>query len=232
MKFSLVGRNEGVMHDVVERFAFEQVIDDIRHLNWETLTEEDLVGVAWVYYYFSTQFRECLEIACELYPDDDRLLQLDHGERDTDNLSPWPGVAAAGERMNHDEFMRRTLELRTIPEGRRRNLAAIGQAYLTEVRAMDRGTKAMALASYEDGGLEKVFRAFLTAPQWNGPLLQAFKHFLLKHIEFDSDPEQGHGALCRHLIPNDRILPLWEAFKQMLIEAAPRLTHPHRAGQL
>ena len=93
---------------------------------------------------------------------------------------------------------------------------------------MDRGTKAMALASYEDGGLEKVFRAFLTAPQWNGPLLQAFKHFLLKHIEFDSDPEQGHGALCRHLIPNDRILPLWEAFKQMLIEAAPRLTHRHR----
>jgi len=217
------------MHDVVERFAFERVIDDIRHLNWEALTEQDLVGVAWVYYYFSTQFRECLGIARELYPDDDRLLQLDHGERDTDNLSPWPGVAAAGERMNHDEFMRRTLELKTIPKDRRRNLATIGEAYLTKVRAMDRSTKAMALASYEDGGLEKVFRAILKARKWNGPLLQAFKHFLVKHIEFDSDPEQGHGALCRHLTPNDRILPLWEAFKQMLIEAAPRLTFSHRA---
>jgi hypothetical protein len=217
------------MHDVVERFSFERMIDDIRHLNWEILTEEDLVGVAWVYYYFSTQFRECLEIARELYPDDDRLLQLDHGERDTDNLSPWPGVAAAGERMNHDEFMRRTLELRTIPEDRRRSLEAIGQAYLTKVRAMDRGTKAMALASYEDGGLEKVFRAILRARKWNGPLLRAFRHFLVKHIEFDSDPEQGHGALCRHLTPSDRILPLWESFKQMLIEATPRLTYSHRA---
>ena len=81
----------------------------------------------------------------------------------------------------------------------------------------------MALASYEDGGLERVFRAILTAPDWNGPLQQAFRHFLTKHIRFDSDPDQGHGALCRHLTPDDRVLPLWAEFKQMLIEAVPRL---------
>jgi len=211
------------MHDHVDRSAFERVIDDICGLNWESLTGDDLVSIAWVYYHFSVQFQECLEIARKLYPDDDRLLQLDRGERDTDNLSPWPGVAVPGERMNHDEFMRRTLKLRTIPENRQRHLAAIGQAYLSKARAMDRNTSAMALASYEDGGLEKVFRAFLTTPQWNDPLLHAFKHFLTEHIRFDSDPEQGHGALCRHLTPDDRILPLWVAFKQMLIEAAPRL---------
>ena len=57
-----------------------------------------------------------------------------------------------------------------------------------------------------------------------GQLLQAFKHFLTEHIRFDSDPEQGHGALCRHLTPNDRILPLWTAFKEILVEAAPGLT--------
>jgi len=211
---------------------FEVVIDDICGLKWPNLGEHDLVSVAWAYCYFSVQFRECLEIARKLYPDDDRLLELDRGERDTDNLSPWPGIAAAGERMNHDEFMRRTLELGKIPETRRRNLVAIGEAYLSEVRAMDRNSRAMALASYEDGGLERVFRAFLTAPKWNGPILQAFKHFLVKHIEFDSDPEQGHGALCRHFTPDDRILPLWEAFKQMLIKAVPRLTHSHGEGQL
>ena len=139
-------------------FGYEQVIDDICDLNWTDLTEEDLISVAWAYYHFSVQFRECLEIARKLYPDDDRLLQLDHGERDTDNLSPWPGVAAAGEKMNHDEFMRRTLELATIPEEKRRRLAALGQAYLTKVRAIDRDSKALALASYEDGGLEKSLR--------------------------------------------------------------------------
>ena len=73
--------------------TYEQVIDEICNLNWAKLNEEDLIRVAWAYYHFSVQFRECLEIAREMYPDDERLLQLDHGERNTDNLSPWPGVA-------------------------------------------------------------------------------------------------------------------------------------------
>jgi hypothetical protein len=203
-------------------FGFEDVIDDICHLNWVNIGPEDLINVAWAYYYFSTQFRESLEIARNLYPDDDRLRQLDHGERDTDNLSPWPGVAASGERMNHDEFMRRTLDLTTIPESRQGSLAAIGQSYLNRVRAMDDNVRALALASYEDGGLERVFRAILKAPHWNDRLLQAFKHFLTEHIRFDSDPN-GHGALCRHLAPDDRITPLWSEFRQMLVNAAPRL---------
>ena len=126
--------------------------------------------------------------------------------------------------MNHDEFMRRTLALTTISESRRRKLAAIGQAYLAKIRAMDNHSRASAIASYEDGGLEKVFRAFLKAPRWNNPLLKAFQHFLVEHIRFDSDPEQGHGALCRHLTPDDRVHALWAEFREMLIQAAPRLT--------
>ena len=205
-------------------FAYERVIDDICNMNWINLTQEDLINVAWVYYYFSVQFRENLEVARNLYPDDDRLRRLDQGERDTDNLSPWPGVAAIGERMNHDEFMRRTLTLTTISESRRRDLAALGQAYLTKIRAMENDSRASAIASYEDGGLERVFRAILKAPHWSNPLLQAFRHFLAEHIRFDSDPEQGHGALCRHLTPDDRVHALWAEFRQMLVRAAPRLT--------
>jgi hypothetical protein len=204
-------------------FAYEQIINEICNLSWTVLNEQDLIRVAWAYYHFSVQFRECLEIARELHPDDERLLQLDHGERNTDNLSPWPGVAVVGEKMNHDEFMRRTLQLTTIPEIGRLALTDIGNDYLRKVRAIDRTTRALALASYEDGGLERVFRAILTAQHWNGPLQQAFKHFLTEHIRFDSDPDQGHGALCRHLTPDDRVLPLWVEFKQMLIDAAPRL---------
>ena len=205
------------------KFAYEKVVDDICNLNWTGLTQEELVAIAWVYYYFSVQFRESLETARKLYPDDPRLQELDRGERDTDNLSPWPGVAGIAEKMNHDEFMRRTLGLSKISGRRQRSLESIGEAYLSMVRAIDRKVRALALASYEDGGLESVFRAMLTAPKWDDPLLQAFKHFLVEHIKFDSDPEQGHGALCRHLPPDDRVAPLWEAFRQMLVKAAPRL---------
>ena len=208
----------------LKAFAYEHVINDICNMNWINLTQEDLINVAWVYYYFSVQFRENLEVARNLYPDDDRLRRLDQGERNTDNLSPWPGVAAIGERMNHDEFMRRTLTLTTISESRRRDLAALGQDYLTKIRAMEDDSRASAIASYEDGGLERVFRAILKAPHWSNPLLQAFRHFLAEHIRFHSDPEQGHGALCRHLTPDDRVHALWAEFRQMLVRAAPRLT--------
>jgi hypothetical protein len=137
--------------------SYQQVIKDICDLNWSDLsqTQDDVVNVAWAYYYFSVQFRESPEIARLLHPDDDHLLQLDRGERDTDNLSLWPGVARNGEKMNHDEFMRRTLELLTISEGRRSNLATIGQSYLSTVRAIDNNSRALAFASYEDGGLQK-----------------------------------------------------------------------------
>ena len=207
--------------------AWVELVRDICNLSWSALGEEDLINIAWAYYHFSIQFRENLEIARDLYPDDRALLQLDHGERETDNLSPWPGVAEAGERMNHDEFMRRTLTLTAIDESRRHRLAAIGQTYLASVRGTNRTSRALSIASYEDGGLEAVFRSILTAAAWDQPLLQAFKHFLIEHIRFDSDPELGHGALCRHLTPDDRVLSLWTAFRQMLVEAAPALLVPH-----
>lgn len=204
--------------------TYESIIVEICSLRWASLTQSDLVGIAWVYYYFSIQFRESLEVARTLYPDDERLLELDAGERNTDNLSPWPSVAAVGEKLNHDEFMRRTLELIKIPEGRRVAFAKIGLSYLCKTRRTAPEVRALALASYEDGGLEKIFRAILTAPHWDGPLLQAFQHFLVEHIKFDSDPAQGHGSLCRHLTPDERICPLWDEFRKMLVGAAPRLT--------
>ena len=39
-------------------FGYQKVIDSICALKWDTLDQEDLINVAWVYYYFSVQFRE------------------------------------------------------------------------------------------------------------------------------------------------------------------------------
>ena len=202
---------------------YTQVIDEICGLNWSALSRDELIDVAWAYYFFSVQFCENVGIARRLYPDDKRLEELDRGERDTDNLSPCPGVVDAGERVDHDEFMRRALDLEAIDDIRRHRLLTIGAAYLGKARAADDATRALSLATYEDGGLEKVFRSILRAPLWDGPLLQAFKHFLIGHIALDSNPKEGHGSLCRHLAPNARVFDLWLAFKQSLIAAAPIL---------
>lgn len=202
----------------------DEVVEQLCNLNWPALSLDELIDVAWTYYYFSIQFRENLAIARKLLPDDKQLEELDRGERDTDNLSPFPDVVTSGERVDHDEFMRRALLLTPIDDIRRRRLESIGAAYLEKVRSADNWTRATSLASYEDGGLEKVFGSMLRAPHWDDPLLQAFKHFLEKHILFDADAENGHGGLCRHLPPNDGVRGLWAAFKDSLVSAVPTLS--------
>ncbi len=206
-----------------EAFRFRSVIDEICELNWQSLNQEQMIAGAWAYYYFSVQFRENLKIARSLYPDDDKLRRLEEEECDTDNLSPWPGVAETGERMNHDEFMRRTLALAPADPDVAERFRAIGESYLAGIRLLEPQTRAASIASYEDGGLESIFRSILRFSAWNGELLSSFEHFLAEHVRFDSDPEQGHGALSRHMIVDDRILPLWSDFKQLLVTCVPGL---------
>src|SRR5215813_10715038 len=93
------------------RFQFYEVIEEISAVPWSSMSRDDMVAVARVYYFFSIQFRESLAEAIRLYPEDENLRRLEAEECNTDNLSPWPNVATVGERLNHDEFMRRTLAL-------------------------------------------------------------------------------------------------------------------------
>jgi hypothetical protein len=203
------------------KFAFDSVIDGICRMAWDELDSDEVMRVAKAYYYFSIQFRENLEIARARCPDDEKLAELYAGECDTDNLSPWPGVAAPGERMNHDEFMRRLLTFHRVDRDER--LSAAGEAYLAETRGIDDMARAASIASYEDTGLSRVFGAMLRAPHWYGKGQRAFRFFLEEHIRFDSDDGAGHGSLSRHLAPDDRILPLWTAFRDLLATAVPKL---------
>lgn len=204
--------------------AVDRVIDEICALPWSSLSSDEMADVAWAYYFFSIQFRESLREARRLYPEDPSLGKVEAEECNTCNLSPWPGVAATGERMNHDEFMRRTLTLMAFAPSRVVRHEAIGRHYLAETRALRPETRAASLASYEDGGLERVFRSMLTFTRWDNDLLRAFRHFLSEHVRFDCDSEQGHGALCRHIAFDDGILPLWTGFRDLLLDAVPGLS--------
>jgi hypothetical protein len=209
---------------VTTDYRFSDIIDEICQMPWERLSADELMQTAKAYYYFSIQFRENLEIACRLRPQDQLLKDLWRGECDTDNLSPYPGVCTLGEKLNHDEFMRRLLLLQ--PYSRDDYLSGVGEAYLAGTRKIDDESRAISIASYEDTGLSRVFRAILRATDWQGIGANAFKYFLERHVYFDSDDGEQHGALSRHLIPNDRILPLWVAFRDLLTDAAPRLRTP------
>jgi hypothetical protein len=199
---------------------YQTTIDEMGSLNWSKLNREELTAACCAYYYFSVQFVECVHIACDLYPGDANLIALREGECDTDNLSPYPGIAKLGERMNHDEFMRRVFVMAMLDPAEQERVEQLGRSYLAKVNLHDPLVRAMSLSSYEDGGLETIFRAILKARDWDSPALAAFRHFLVEHIRLDSGE---HGGLCRHLIADDRIAPLWSAFRNLLFGAVPRL---------
>jgi hypothetical protein len=207
--------------DVQSGFVFESVIEEICHVPWEKISNHEVLKIARVYYYFSIQFRENLAIACQLFPRDEKLKNLYREECDTDNLSPFPGITEVGEKVNHDEFIKRLLQIQPIQQ--QSVLEQAGMAYLLQVRQIEPSIRARSIASYEDGGLNSIFSAILRAPAWQGAGQQAFRFFLEEHIKFDSDGDGGHGALSRHLGRDDDILPLWCAFKELLMTAAPIL---------
>lgn len=210
-----------VVHEIDSKPCYTDIIDRICGMRWPTLSEDEIFRVARAYHFFSIQFRECLEVACRLYPNDANLKNLRLEECDTANLSPWPGVADPGEKLDHDAFMERLIRLQKINEID--DLNAAGEAYLATVRAVNDLARAKAIASYEDTGLSKVFSAILQAPRWETPALRAFQHFLRKHIEFDTDSDGGHGLLASTLSPDGTITPLWQAFEDILKRAVPRL---------
>ncbi len=216
----------------MKKFEFTKVIQDISDLAWDGMGEADMTRVAWAYYFFSIQFRENLLLACEYFCDDQKLQKLKLEECDTSNLSPYPDIAEIGERMDHDEFMRRALLRLPLPEDVAGELRALGDQYLREVEEVDTLTRALSIGSYESGGLEAVFTAMLRAPGIEAPRLAAFKHFLAEHIRFDSDVEAGHGVLSQGMQPDDRILPLWQSFKKILVASAPALQAAVRTGVL
>src|ERR1700757_781427 len=123
--------------DAIVNKRYLHVIDEIAQFDWANLTEQDMACAAWAYYYFSIQFRESLVAARALHPDDEKLKHLEAEECNTDNLSPWPDVAEDGEKMNHDEFMRRTLSLVPIAADRAEYFRSAGEAYLAMTREMD-----------------------------------------------------------------------------------------------
>src|ERR1700722_8691067 len=84
--------------------GYESAVNEVCSLEWVALDRFQLTAVAWAYYFFSIQFRENLEVLHRKYPDNSQVQRLVQEECATDNLSPWPDVAAKAEKLDHDEL--------------------------------------------------------------------------------------------------------------------------------
>jgi hypothetical protein len=117
--------------------GYPHVVDEICRFRWSKINRNELLAVCRAYYYFSRQFCETLEIACRRHPLDHQLAELWNAECNTDILSPYPGLAAPGERMSHDEFMRRILAISSLDRDARARVDRLGTEYLADIRRVD-----------------------------------------------------------------------------------------------
>lgn len=206
-----------------ECFQANSAINRVCDIGWETLNEQQMTSAVWMFYFRSVQFRENLEAAIRLHPDNQNLRTLTEEELHTNNLSPYNGIAAEGEYLDHDTFLKRIIETHPIPPEKRQYLENLGKEYLDSMTKMPDEIKAMCLVSSEDGGSSKIYTNILTSPQncWKSNGMQAFRHFLQKHVEFDSTEgeDTGHGMLVRKLGIDDRVAPMLDKFADCLEDA-------------
>ena len=125
--------------------------------------------------------------------------------------------------MGHDHFLKRIIDKQPITDDKKQFLSELGNTYLTQLSEMSDELKSMCLVSSEDGGSKAIYQQMIKSPEecWTSPTMKAFKHFLNKHIAFDSNEGDscGHGALVRKLGINDDVTPMLKMFADCLEKA-------------
>ena len=113
--------------------------------------------------------------------------------------------------MNHNEFMRRALTLLPRAASRASAFEGVGQRYLAATRSQPVSARIAGPAN---------------------AVLLAFRHFMQEYVRFDCGSETSHGALCRHIKVDDRVLPLWGSFRDQFVEAKTRPRSPSARGDV
>ncbi|MDR3440146.1 hypothetical protein [Telmatospirillum sp.] len=188
-----------------EAFRHKAVVREIKGLNWENLDGDDLQVVMYLSYIAAVEFAEALRLALDLYPSHEGLLEMAHGELKTKNLL-LDDYRDAGD---HHEFLAHFLEKHDLTEPMRQRLGRHADAYLAACRSLDENVRAMTVFSREEE-LSGIFARMLDAEDWSYPGLYAFRHYLSRHITFDSG-EGGHHDLVSSFPIDDRVYPFYAA---------------------
>ena len=119
--------------------AYQRVIDEICNLNWANLERwRMLSGLCGLTTISQCNFGSVSKLRAKCIPKMNDCCNLIDGERNTDNLSPWPGVGC-GWRKNESRRVRCAGRLNSQKSRRSDGsvLSDIGNKYLKSVRAID-----------------------------------------------------------------------------------------------
>ncbi len=185
--------------------GYKHFVKLIKNLNWENLNGEELQVVMYLSWVAAVEFAEALRIALRLYPNHVGLQEMAHGELKTKNLL-LDDFRIAGD---HHEFLGHFLRKHGLMETMTRKLGDQAEAYLAKCRALSESERAMTVFSREDE-LSGIFARILDAKDWSAQGLYAFRHYLSRHITFDTGAG-GHHDLTSDFPVDERVRPFYVA---------------------
>lgn len=196
---------------------YQDTLNEIKLLKWNNLTKEGLENLMFISLETAKEFAESLHIALSVFPDDSLLKSMAEGELKTNNLAfgDWNHTG------DHWEFLQHFLSSHTEPPEVLK--ACVG--YRKVVESLPDNIRTMSIFSRETA-LPEIFSQILASPAWKNSLpahLQAFRFYLLKHIELDSK-EGGHGDMVSHHAITNDVDVFYKARIKLYTDAIPKLS--------
>ncbi len=178
---------------------YKQIVKAIRELKWENLPAEDLQKLMILAEYSAREFAESLRIALQIYPENEELQEMAHGEINTNNLK----FKDYNGRGDHSHFLEYFIAKYKINQKVSSEVISAGDHYITEIRKLPKEVRAMSIFSREQE-LPGIFQRILQAKGWKAQGLPEFKYYLEQHILLDSS-SGGHSDLVQDFLVDDRM---------------------------
>ncbi len=182
---------------------YKKVVGDITNLNWKSLEEPQLMRLMYLSRAAAVEFAEALREGLKVYKQDPDLQGMARGELKTDNLR----FSDYEKRGDHWEFLDHFLtKAGYTPDA---GLKDSANRYIETCRKMDSKVRAHTVFSREHE-LGAIFDAILQNEHWTTETLLAYRHFMERHIQLDTE-EGGHGDAVSKYPIDDSVLPFYQA---------------------
>ena len=185
-----------------------RIVDIIKNLNWASLTRGDLEKLMVLSMFAAMEFAGRLRLCLEYFAISEEVggeafKEMAKGELDTDNLV----FADYNSRGDHFAFLKHFVDKDGLRE-KYPDAVLAGERYMNKVNGLSLNDSIMSLVSRERE-LSGIFKKILEAKDWSTPALQAFRYYLERHIELDSE-EGGHADLLSGFEVTDEVGWFWE----------------------